>query len=232
MKGNFMKKNLTIWLVSLSLIFGISYLTYSKTIVIVPNYISIPTTKNQTTSLNSVIENKNNLKVTVEYMSNQEVTVIDPNSEGKISDKFDPYNYPPIINTISFFIKIENLSEDFVEIPLKKFYLKGDNLDISFLDSNDLIKIWKHYYYINTDTPSGSPNIFEQERSIVAENFIKKSSFKTGRIPPKGSSLGIISFNSPTEFPDEFNLFINEIRFKEENLNFNFKFKIDKNKKQ
>ena len=123
---------------------------------------------------------------------------------------------------------MENNGIKFVEIPEKKFYLEGDSDSIPFLHVNQLTKIWKKYHYMNTNTPAGSPNVFEQERAITAENFIQKSSFKGGTIPPKGSMEGYLAFEYPKSPPSGFNLYVKDIQIGRKTINFNFKFRAKK----
>lgn len=122
-----------------------------------------------------------------------QTTVFHPNGAGKLSDTFSAYNYKNIVKTQVFQLKIQNNEGRAIEADQLKIQVSFNGLPYEYLDQNALIKQWRHYYYLNTNTITGAPDFMEQERAITAEHFIEQNSFQAQDIPAGGELNGLIA---------------------------------------
>ncbi|PKL76172.1 MAG: hypothetical protein CVV27_11620 [Candidatus Melainabacteria bacterium HGW-Melainabacteria-1] len=119
--------------------------------------------------------------------------VFHPNGAGKLSDTFSPYDYRNIVKTQVFQLTIQNNEGRAIEADQLQIQVSLNGLPYEMLDRNKLIKQWRHYYYLNTNTITGAPDFMEQERAISAEHFIEKTGFQPKDIPAGGELSGLIA---------------------------------------
>lgn len=120
-------------------------------------------------------------------------TVFHPNGAGKMSDTFSPYAYKNIVKTHVFQLTINNNEGRPIEADQLKLQSSFNGLPYELLDRNAIIKQWRHYYYLNTNTITGAPDFMEQERAIAAEHFIEKFGFQPKDVPAGGEISGLIA---------------------------------------
>lgn len=119
--------------------------------------------------------------------------VFHPNGGGRLSENFSPYAFKNIVNTQVFQLTIQNNEGRTIEADQLKLSVSLDGLPYDYFDRDALIKQWRHYYYLNTNTITGAPDFMEQERAIVAEHYIEQHSFRPQDIPPGGQLTGFVA---------------------------------------
>ena len=143
---------------------------------------------------NSLNQSRGQMMVSLRPISNPgDALVFHPNGAGRISDSFSPYAYKNIVNTQVFQLTIQNNEGRTIEADQLKMQVSLDGLPYDYFDRDALIKQWRHYYYLNTNTITGAPDFMEQERAIVAEHFIEGHSFRPQDIPPGGQITGLVA---------------------------------------
>lgn len=139
-------------------------------------------------------QNQGQISVSLRYVPKPEETrVFHPNGKGKLSDSFSPYAYENIVNTQVFHLTIQNNEARSLGADQLQVQVSFNGLPYEYYDRQALIKQWRHYYYLNTNTISGAPDFMEQERAIIAENFISAHSFQPTDVPPGGQVSGLIA---------------------------------------
>jgi hypothetical protein len=139
-------------------------------------------------------ETQGDVTVSVRPVLNPEqAKVFHPNGGGKLSDEFSPYAYKNIIQTQVFQVSIANNSGKELGASQLRFSVSFNGLPVEYLSSGELMRQWRHYYYLNTNTVSGAPNFMEQERAIVAEKFIQSHGFWAQDVPPGGEIRGYLA---------------------------------------
>lgn len=142
----------------------------------------------------SVNQNAGRVNVSLRYVSDPGNTqVFHPNGGGRLSDSFSPYDYKNIVKTQVFQLTIQNNEGQMIEADQLRVQASMNGLPLELLDRNSLIKQWRHYYYLNTNTITGAPDFMEQERAIAAEHFIEQHGFVAKDIPPGGQISGYIA---------------------------------------
>ena len=143
-----------------------------------------------TDGMQSVNQNMGRVSVSLRYLALPDKTqVFHPNGKGKLSDQFSPYAYKNIVNTHVFRLTIQNNEGQSLNADSLQVQVSLNGLPYTYLDRQAMMKQWRHYYYLNTNTITGAPDFMEQERAIVAENFIEKNSFQAQDIPAGGQSV-------------------------------------------
>ncbi|MBT9545603.1 MAG: hypothetical protein IV090_09460 [Candidatus Sericytochromatia bacterium] len=123
----------------------------------------------------------------------EQAKVFHPNGGGKLSDDFSPYAYKNIVQTQVFQVSISNNSPREIGASQLRFSVSFNGLPVEYLSSGELMRQWRHYHYLNTNTISGAPNFMEQERAIVAEKFIQTHGFWPQDVPPGGEIRGYLA---------------------------------------
>ncbi|HEY9840020.1 MAG: hypothetical protein ACAI44_15410 [Candidatus Sericytochromatia bacterium] len=142
----------------------------------------------------SVNQNMGRVNVSLRPVSDPGNTLVfHPNGGGKLSDTFSPYAYKNIVNTHVFQLTIQNNEGRAIEADQLRVQVSLNGLPYDYFDRNALLKQWRHYYYLNTNTITGAPDFMEQERAIVAEHFIEQHSFQPQDVPPGGQISGYIA---------------------------------------
>ena len=141
-----------------------------------------------------------NLSVSMRYVAKPELArVYHPNGKGKLSDDFSPYAYKNIVDSQVFHLSIRNNEGRLIGADQLQVSVSLNGLPYEYMDRHNLIKQWRHYYYLNTNTITGAPDFMEQERAIIAEKHIDKHSFAPKDIPPGGEVSGLIAIPSIKE---------------------------------
>lgn len=144
--------------------------------------------------LQSVNQSLGRVSVSLRYLANPDkAQVFHPNGKGKLSDQFSPYAYKNIVNTHVFRLTIQNNEGQALNADSVQVQVSLNGLPYTYLDRQAMMKQWRHYYYLNTNTITGAPDFMEQERAIVAENFIEKNAFQAQDIPAGGQTSGLIA---------------------------------------
>jgi len=192
------------------------------------NYEPVQVTDGQTIINNSVIETKNKIVVTLSFVKTQpEISVNDPDAAGKVASSLKPYSYTGVMDTLLFSVLIKNENTDkSVDVAAKRcnLFSESDPQPVYSMYFTDMAKLWREYYYLNTYTITGSPNIFEQQKGIEAENYILKTAFKGGTIPPGKTIEGFIAFPKASILPQKLLLQPGDIYFDNQLINFKFMF--------
>lgn len=123
----------------------------------------------------------------------EQAQVFHPNGGGRISEQFSPYAYKNIVQTQVFQISIANHSSKELGASQLRLSISYNGLPVDYLSSGELMRQWRHYYYLNTNTVSGAPDFMEQERAIVAEKFIQDHGFWPQDVPPGGEIRGYLA---------------------------------------
>lgn len=145
----------------------------------------------------TVNQNQGQLSVSLRYVPDPEkVKVFHPNGNGRLSETFSPYAYRNIVDTQVFHLTIQNNEGQTLGADHLRVQVSLNGLPYDYLDRNAMIKQWRHYYYLNTNTITGAPDFMEQERAIVAEHFIEKNSFAPRDVPPGGQLTGYLAVPS------------------------------------
>ncbi|MBF2055320.1 MAG: hypothetical protein IGS03_17865 [Candidatus Sericytochromatia bacterium] len=145
----------------------------------------------------TVNQNQGQVAVSLRYVPNPGQTqVFHPNGSGRLSDTFSPYAYRNIVDTQVFHLTIQNNEGQTLGADQLRVQVSLNGLPYEYLDRNALIKQWRHYYYLNTNTITGAPDFMEQERAIAAEHFIEKNSFSPQDVPPGGKLSGYLAVPS------------------------------------
>lgn len=156
-----------------------------------------PQSNQEVGSYQTLNQQAQDLSVSLRYVSQPELArVYHPNAKGKLSDDFSPYAYRNIVDTQVFQLTIRNLEGRVVNADQVRLSVSLNGLPYEYYDQNNLIKQWRHYYYLNTNTITGAPDFMEQERAIIAEKHIAKHSFRPKDIPPGGEITGLIAIPS------------------------------------
>jgi len=119
--------------------------------------------------------------------------VFHPNGSGRLSESFSPYAYRNIVDTQVFHLTIQNNEGQALGADQVRVQVSFNGLPHEYYDRHELVKQWRHYYYLNTNTITGAPDFMEQERAIVAEKFIEKTSFTPQDVPPGGQISGYLA---------------------------------------
>ena len=139
-------------------------------------------------------ETIHDVTVSLRPVPEQEQTqVFHPNGGGRLSDQFSPYGYKNVIQTQVFQISIANHSPKEIGAAQVRLNVSFNGLPVDYVKSDELMRQWRHYYYLNTNTISGAPDFMEQERAIVAEKFIQSHGFWPQDIPPGGEIHGYLA---------------------------------------
>lgn len=142
----------------------------------------------------NINQNLGQVNVTLRHVPDAgNTTVFHPNGSGRLSDTFSPYSYKNIVKTHVFQLTINNAEGRAIQADQVKIQSSFNGLPYEMLDRNALIKQWRHYYYLNTNTITGAPDFMEQERAITAEHFIEKVGFEAQDIPAGGELSGFIA---------------------------------------
>lgn len=148
----------------------------------------------QVVSGSSVNQNLGQVSVSLQHISQPERTrVFHPNGKGQLSEDFSPYVYKNIVDTHVFRLTIQNNEGQTLNADQLNLQVSLNGMPYDYLDRDNMMKQWRHYYYLNTNTISGAPDFMEQERAIVAENYISKNGFQAQDVPPGGQISGYIA---------------------------------------
>ncbi|PIQ26294.1 hypothetical protein COW36_15110 [bacterium (Candidatus Blackallbacteria) CG17_big_fil_post_rev_8_21_14_2_50_48_46] len=126
-------------------------------------------------------------------MEQEKTQVFHPNGGGRISENFSPYAFKNVIQTQVFQVSIANHSSKELGASQIRLSVSFNGLPMDYLSSGELMRQWRHYYYLNTNTVSGAPDFMEQERAIVAEKFIQTHGFWPQDVPPGGEIRGYLA---------------------------------------
>lgn len=141
-----------------------------------------------------VSEKRDKLSVSLRHVPQPDlITVQHPNGYGKKGDTFSPYAFPDVINTSLFEVTIVNNGTAPLEMNNLRFEITRDMLPVRYYEKKDLIEKWNRYYYLNTNTVTGSPNFMEQERALAAEKHILLHSFSPVDLPVGGMVKGYLA---------------------------------------
>lgn len=139
-------------------------------------------------------QNMGRVNVSLRHIADPGNTVVfHPSGAGKLSDDFSPYDYKNIVKTQVFQLTVQNNEGRAIEADQLKLQISLNGLPYDYLDRDSLIKQWRHYYYLNTNTITGAPDFMEQERAIAAEHFIESHSFMPQDIPAGGELTGYVA---------------------------------------
>lgn len=139
-------------------------------------------------------QTQGDIAVSLRYLPDGGSTrVFHPNGKGKLHDDFSPYAYEDFLNTQVFQLTIQNNEPRSLGADQLQVQVSLNGLPYEYFDREALIKQWRHYYYLNTNTVTGAPDFMEQERAIAAEKYISSHSFQPQDVPPGGHLSGLIA---------------------------------------
>ncbi|MGV3523635.1 MAG: hypothetical protein ACO1RX_05390 [Candidatus Sericytochromatia bacterium] len=154
----------------------------------------LPQAQQQPGDYQALTQNQGRISVALRHVNDAGQTqVFHPNGSGRLSDTFSPFAYKNIVNTQVFLLTIQNNEGRSLPADQLKVQVSFNGIPYDYLDRNALIRQWRHYYYLNTNTITGAPDFMEQERAIAAENFIAKHAFQPQDVPPGGQLSGFLA---------------------------------------